>query len=970
MTAQHGNSGNSFENALLYAGVQEPLEGITQIIDAVWNKHYKVNIASKPEDSGATGWIADQVGTALGTLPWFYAANRLGQSMSDAAFSNVLGETSRPIVGSAMGGFLLGSVLQPSSNKNLLLGRLENGAVGAASLATLTGTYAGLGMLSGKSMLRNTAFGSVLGRPIAMGAIAGLPSAFVGTESQSLLQTGHLSSGNDLGRSLSSMALVGGMMGGMQRYTSAILPKIASDAAPSAGSISDRGGMPNPLTRLANVHESSVATTAASASEARTTSGAVLDAPETRTQPIDLKTIEEIPNQSPLQQAASWQSAFVQSADSEEAKIALLEQLPNMDSGARSYAVAFLRQQINMKGGDSFEEPVQRDLYPYVDRLQGAKSVAGEISRTLEGDNRPTDMSYTATEYSVTGHNAKLIVSSHDIPEALSKTDFTSSRDGAYRTIREGLQSVRPRAEDMVALMDEVPDRRLLANIKMVSDRVTAQVNANRESPAGADTGRLTNDIGIYHHKNDQFFATMLKHEWAHRLQYSYSSTPDDQSFETAAALESPEYNRRSYATDSYGENWAVHLGEGLLGSRLDFLQTAWAAPARAAILGRVWGRAMDTLPEEMQSTAHGEYMDRLQYIQDHIVPQARSEVAEKLATNDDPRAARPIAELLADLSKGQNSWITNLQGVDEPIQHLYLSSELPMSAEDWDALSRLHNVQNVIFNSDGPVTPQMASSFPRSVTSLQITTPSFVGTGTPAVQEITRLPNLESLELNSDITDESVQVLSQAQRLKNLAFHTSYFYGGSAAALSKLPSLENLTVTGEVASNAFDGDGTLSQLKSLTLRSNPLHRSGSSQEPLASLPRNLESFSHNGVAIPAQTLETIARSPQLQSFAFTGYPEDSNWELIGRLKNLTSLKMHTPRVDGNAARAVSNLSNLRNLSIHSVGLWDDAFEPISQMKGLRSVTIEYSPLSSYGRDMLEHMDWLDNLDIDRADQR
>src|SRR4029453_9685764 len=116
--------------------------------------------------------------------------------------------------------------------------------------------------------------------------------------------------------------------------------------------------------------------------------------------------------------------------------------------------------------------------------------------------------------------------------------------------------------------------------------------------------------------------------------------------------LEKDGHFAREYGRTDDGENWAVNMGEELLhldGDR--FFIMARRAPLRAAVWGRALQERMDAIPPEKRSPYHAQFLERLKYLDNAIVPKAREILVQKLSSGDvqSKNAAFELMTLLAD---------------------------------------------------------------------------------------------------------------------------------------------------------------------------------------------------------------------------------------------------------------------------------------------------------------------------------
>ncbi len=178
--------------------------------------------------------------------------------------------------------------------------------------------------------------------------------------------------------------------------------------------------------------------------------------------------------------------------------------------------------------------------------------------------------------------------------------------------------------EDLLFHYDRQPDRRLAKNLFVLDD-----FNGN----AMADVCCSARWLRFFRAANNDELATTVAHETAHVLQLLKPETAH--MFSIAAQFESSGYFLNEYAGTHIKENWAVHLGEGLLDqSLLRFFDTAHRAPLRSAVMGATLAERLASIPVSERSPLHSQYVARARYLQRRIVPRAISELMQDLVDN------------------------------------------------------------------------------------------------------------------------------------------------------------------------------------------------------------------------------------------------------------------------------------------------------------------------------------------------
>lgn len=202
-----------FMHSAVYAGIQSPLTGATQLIDQVAGTHLDkaVSFIEAPEHAkfGSADWHAQQLGSALGTVLPFLAVHK--------GLSATLGETaimSNPIAQGAGSGLVFGSIFQPTeSGENFWSSRLKNGVVSGVTFGAIGGFNGALGKLADSEALSGTFAQRLVGNQVFSGIASGVPAGLVSAETGSLLAGKGLASGQDLAQSAYSYGLIGGAFG-------------------------------------------------------------------------------------------------------------------------------------------------------------------------------------------------------------------------------------------------------------------------------------------------------------------------------------------------------------------------------------------------------------------------------------------------------------------------------------------------------------------------------------------------------------------------------------------------------------------------------------------------------------------------------------------------------------------------------------------------------------------------------------
>lgn len=220
-----------FAQSALYAGVQTPIDGITQLVNHVADSDVlpAVQLIDAPHQAefGSASWHAQQVGGAAGMLVPFLAVTKLTRGgmnkMGLTAAESAVGaeglwntRAKLAIAESGISGFIYDAALKPVApgEGNFWEARLKHGLTGAATFSTLTASSIGLRGLGTTALAKATGTAGLLRSEVAVGALSGVPAGLVAAESNSLLTHGRHASAKDLAQSAYMMSFVGGALAG------------------------------------------------------------------------------------------------------------------------------------------------------------------------------------------------------------------------------------------------------------------------------------------------------------------------------------------------------------------------------------------------------------------------------------------------------------------------------------------------------------------------------------------------------------------------------------------------------------------------------------------------------------------------------------------------------------------------------------------------------------------------------------
>ncbi len=199
--------------------------------------------------------------------------------------------------------------------------------------------------------------------------------------------------------------------------------------------------------------------------------------------------------------------------------------------------------------------------------------------------------------------------------------------------------------EDFIPLLEALPEPNLVKRLVLLDernpqDRWYRQIyRENFESAASAgQNGQVT----FYVKERDRPGAEWvgrgeMGHEWSHLLKSKLAA--ESQLFDLACQIESAErggYFSRDYARavlvahQPHEENWAVHLGERFLHADADiFASSVEQMPLRAVVMARAVSRSLAKVAESERSPYHGQYWERVSFVERNILPKAQQMLAE-----------------------------------------------------------------------------------------------------------------------------------------------------------------------------------------------------------------------------------------------------------------------------------------------------------------------------------------------------
>lgn len=206
--------------------------------------------------------------------------------------------------------------------------------------------------------------------------------------------------------------------------------------------------------------------------------------------------------------------------------------------------------------------------------------------------------------------------------------------------------------EQLGQLIDELPNSRHISRLDLVehgriarlkdgslvialADATTPSGNTtigNVVAPATDGTARQPS-IVVYIDGNLAYsLRNTIFHEWVHLTEEGDLW----KTFQRAAKLEEDGHFQRPYAQENEHENYAVHFGECLLDPNPEaFKGICKDAPFRAAVMGEILKEQLAQVPENLRSPFHQQFLERVRYIEENVVPQARQIMSKNIESGD-----------------------------------------------------------------------------------------------------------------------------------------------------------------------------------------------------------------------------------------------------------------------------------------------------------------------------------------------
>lgn len=328
--------------------------------------------------------------------------------------------------------------------------------------------------------------------------------------------------------------------------------------------------------------------------------------------------------------------------------------------------------------------------------------------------------------------------------------------------------------EDFIPLLDRLPDSSIVKRVVLRNDVNPADYLHRLESgnPTFVSDATATprGDMTFYRYNLTPNLAVDGKHEWSHIVKYNRGL--EGRLFELAEQLEKFGYHSRGRALVNSDENFAVHLGEDVLGHNpAKIKQLVEEAPIRTLIMGRALARTLELVPGERRSVPGYEHaQQRLQMLEQQNYQQRGIEQLNRIATGNEPAAAETAAKLMVSLGEGRNATggPSSLSFARSSIFGDYHFSQM----RTWDWLQSL------------------------DVSRTNVGRQRYF-------HDIAEIPKVDTLSLASTMVENSsLAPVSRMQTLRSLDLSGTRIDDGSIVHLSRMPQLLILDLTGTKVSS------------------------------------------------------------------------------------------------------------------------------------------------------------------------
>lgn len=199
----------------------------------------------------------------------------------------------------------------------------------------------------------------------------------------------------------------------------------------------------------------------------------------------------------------------------------------------------------------------------------------------------------------------------------------TSAVDDAQSQLSKHEYRNRMVQEDVVALLDELPDASYFTKVYLLDwvnpqDLWLRQLYKSDTFVSAASTNKQC-EVHFYKTENNQFVRTNMFHEWSHQFRDDHFEPDELDAFDDSLEMEWRVYVPDNYALKSYGEHFAVLSQELLHVDGKRFMEAARNAPMRTCVWMQAFKRMLNALPADRRSIYHEQFVARYHWVEQNV---------------------------------------------------------------------------------------------------------------------------------------------------------------------------------------------------------------------------------------------------------------------------------------------------------------------------------------------------------------
>ncbi|MGF1583673.1 MAG: TIGR02996 domain-containing protein [Gemmataceae bacterium] len=269
-------------------------------------------------------------------------------------------------------------------------------------------------------------------------------------------------------------------------------------------------------------------------------------------------------------------------------------------------------------------------------------------------------------------------------------------------------------------------------------------------------------------------------------------------------------------------------------------------------------------------------------------------------------------------------------------LQHLTLETFYPRALDYFD-----EELDTIFSDEDF----EMLGQF-QHLCSLFLSDCDFEDSNTMSV--LTKLPHLRNLELETECSKKTMEIISNITSLERLVIDPVEFAGSWIKSLSALPKLVELECRGAVGgSTATKHLHKLKRLRKLTIED-----AGSRQLSSLKLGTSVEHLHlFVGFEEPAcYPLKDLPELPHLKGLNVSGNDvKSTDLPEITKFPELRSLVLSHTSISGNALKHLDGLEHLEDLAIDGMNIQDTAIKHLANMSSLRYLSLRNTKITKEG---------------------